>query len=572
MPTLAEVELVQLRYLEELERRAAKIRVGVGAYYNDPVGFAKDCINWPEGSFLTAYQQNILATLGVPRKPGEVVRSRVAVRGPHGLGKTAIAATAVLWFALTRDATGTDWKIATTAGSWHQLIQYLWPEIHRWSGRINWQAVRNGRRFRRDELQNINLKLTHGNAFAAASANAALIEGAHADSLLFIYDESKSIPANTFDAVEGAFSGTGEALALAISTPGEPAGRFYDFCTHRPGYEDWTAIHVTLQQAMEAGRISEEWADQRRKQWGATSALYVNRVLGDFHAGDEDSVIPLSWIEAANERWHEWNDNGKPEQPDPHVVGVDVARTGEDKTCLAIRHGDIITEIRTYSHADTMATTGRVKGVLDADPSCVAMVDVIGIGAGVYDRLREQTPRQVMAFNAAGHTNRRDVSNELSFRNIRAAAWWHLRELLDPSAGATVALPPDEDLTGDLTTPKMLDPLSGGKLQVEPKEKIRERIGRSTDKGDAVVQAFWEGQSFRGMWTLICESCGQRTPNVDGTTKVCRTCGHSFEDPVESEPEPPVTSRPDAGRCIGCGRIGPYFPGTELGSGCCKRF
>ena len=77
--------------------------------------------------------------------------------------------------------------------------------------------VRDGRRSPATELQNLNLRLAHGQAFAGGSANAALIEGAHADSLLFVYDESKAIPAGTFDACEGAFSGTGEALALAMS-------------------------------------------------------------------------------------------------------------------------------------------------------------------------------------------------------------------------------------------------------------------------------------------------------------------------------------------------------------------
>jgi hypothetical protein len=463
---------------------------GVQQYYGDPVGFARNCITWPPGRFLTAYQCDVLEQLGKPAGQQEVHRSRVAFRGPHGLGKTMLASTAALWFALTREAAGVDWKIATTAGSWHQLTQYLWPEIHRWAGAVRWDKVRDGRPFTRLELQSLNLKLARGHIFAGASANAALIEGAHADSLMFIYDEAKAIPAGTFDACEGAFSGTGEALALAISTPGDPSGRFYDIHARKAGYEDWFARHVTLAEAVAAGRISMEWADQRRKQWGPDSAAYVNRVEGNFHAGEEDTVIPLRWVEAANERWLEWDASGRPEHPGPHVDGVDVARSGEDSTVIAIRQGPVLAELRRSSKEDTMQTTGRVKGHLDTDPTATAMVDVIGIGAGVLDRLREMGAR-AEAFNASAGTKNKDATGELGFANTRSAAWWLMREILDPSKDSDTALPVDDLLLGDLTAPKWKI-LSGGRIQVESKDDIRKRIGRSTDAGDAGVQAFWE--------------------------------------------------------------------------------
>jgi hypothetical protein len=398
----------------------------------------------------------------------------------------------VLWFALTRDAAGVDWKVATTAGGWHQLTQYLWPEIHKWSGRLRWDKVRDGRPFTRSELQNLNLRLAHGHAFAGASANAALIEGAHADSLLFVFDESKAIPAGTFDACEGAFSGAGEggteAFALALSTPGAPQGRFYDIQSRRPGYEDWHPVHVTLAAAMAAGRITAEWARQRLRQWGEQSAIYQNRVLGEFHAEDEDAVIPLAWAEAAVERWHQWEAAGKPDTGRPRTVGVDVARFGGDKTVLAVRNGPVITELRRYTKEDTMATTGRVKGILAADDSRIAVVDVIGIGAGVVDRLREQHAR-VVAFNASRGSKARDSTREMGFYNRRSEAWWTLREALDPSAGPDICLPDDEMLLGDLSTPKW-EVRSGGKILVESTDDIRERIGRSPDDGTAVVQAF----------------------------------------------------------------------------------
>ena len=96
-------------------------------WLDDPVGFARECIEWPDGNALTDYQADALGALKSSH--------RVAVRSLHGAGKTATAALAVLWFALTRDAAGVDWKCVTTAGGYRQLEKYLWPEIGLWSRR-----------------------------------------------------------------------------------------------------------------------------------------------------------------------------------------------------------------------------------------------------------------------------------------------------------------------------------------------------------------------------------------------------------------------------------------------------
>lgn len=457
-------------------------------YYSDPVAFIDDCVDFGNGGGLTAYQRDVLAAI-----PG---KRRVAVRGPHGLGKTGMEALAVLWFALSRDAVGVDWKVATTAGAWRQLERYLWPEIKKWAKRIRWDKLGRGPLDERSELLSLNLKLTHGTAFAVASSNAELIEGVHADSVFYIFDESKAIAAATFEAAEGAFSGadpTGglpEAFALACSTPGEPNGTFYNIHARRPGLDDWWPRHVTLQEAVDAKRVSAGWAEQRRKQWGADSAAYNNRVLGEFYSSDEDGVIPLAWIEAANDRWRAWDEAGRPDVPGQRRLGVDVARSGSDKTVMAVLDGLVVVELRHSSREDTMQTTGRIQGLLQASPDRLPVVDVIGVGAGVVDRLREQKVR-VEAFNASEGTTRLDRSGELGFTNTRSAAWWNLRELLDPAYGADLALPPDDQLTGDLTAPHWRV-LSGGKIQVESKDDIRKRIGRSTDDGDAVVQAVWD--------------------------------------------------------------------------------
>lgn len=479
-------------------------------FYADPVGFAETCIDWGSGDGLAPYQKEVMGQLPVKR--------RVAVRGPHGLGKSTTSAITILWFAITRDAAGIDWKIASTAGAWRQLEKYLWPEIHKWAKRIKWSELGRPPFNERTELLGLNIKLDHGAGFAVASNNAELIEGVHADSVLYIFDESKAIGAKTFEAAEGAFSGANpegglpEAFALAASTPGEPNGTFYDIHRHAPGYEDWWTKHVTLAEAAAARRVSLEWAEQRKKQWGEKTAAYQNRVLGEFYSSDEDGVIPLSWIELAYDRWRAWDDAGRPPITEgKKTVGVDVARSGEDKTLMAIRLGGTVTELRETSKEDTMQTAGRAKGILEApgNEGMTAVVDVIGIGAGVVDRLRE-LKKSVEPFNASSGTKRRDSTGELGFVNCRSASWWNLRELLDPASGNDLALPPDDVLTGDLTAPHWRV-MSGGNIQVEPKDDIKKRIGRSPDRGDAVVMAFWvqSGGWSDAYGVITCEHCSR---------------------------------------------------------------
>jgi hypothetical protein len=527
MPSnLAEEKFRLLEELRALREQADQMSGGLAQYMDDPLGFVDTFVDFAGISDgLTDYQREILAALPV--------KHRVSVRGPHGLGKTSLSSLSVLWFALTREAAGRDWKCVTTAGGWRQLEHYLWPEIRKWARRLRWEQM--GRRIldERTELLALKMRLRHGEAFAAASDKPELIEGAHADSVLYIFDESKSIIPQTFDAAEGAFSGAAddgrlEAMALAMSTPGEPAGRFYQIHARAPGLEDWWARHVTLDEAIDAGRVSRQWADQRALQWGTESAVYVNRVLGEFHSSDIDSVIPLGWIEQANDRWRAWDESGRPDLDEPHVVGVDVARSGMDKTILAIRHAHVITEIRETAREDTMATTGRVMGILAADPEATAIVDVIGLGAGVVDRLREQKAR-VEPFTASARTSRRDSTNELGFSNLRSGAWWSLRELLDPSCNPDIALPPDDNLTGDLTAPHWRV-MSGGKIQIESKDDIRGRIGRSTDRADAVVQAYWiSGVSWLDAYGLIrCESCERVFAKAD--RKACPHCRAPIEE------------------------------------------
>lgn len=421
------------------------------------------------------------------------------MRGPHGLGKTALASWLTHWYALTRD--GLDWKVITTASVWRQLTKYLWPEIHKWSRLIKWSVVGRPPYNLKYELQTLQLKLTTGAAFAVASDDHTAIEGAHADYLMYIFDESKSVIDATFDAAEGAFSGAGEesemeAYALAISTPGEPVGRFYDIHRRAPGFEDWKPIHVNVEDAISGGRITRSWVEQRRKQWGDESSVFKNRVLGEFASSDADGVIPLEWVEKAVQRWTDWYEASEQSGYKGKLtnLGADIGSGAENSNLTVLarvydrKHVTLEKWGRGGVDQATMETANKISGILMRYPSCDGFVDSIGIGLGVFHRLKELKLRNIYPFNSSQRTILMDKNKEFGFVNKRAAAWWLMREALDPSSDVQISLPDDDALIGELITPKF-SVLAGGMIKVESKDDIMKRIERSTDSADAVIYA-----------------------------------------------------------------------------------
>ena len=469
-------------------------RIYYRTYRRDIEAWLHDCVDWPQGKGPTPYQVEIMVDM--------VTHGREAVVGPHGLGKTTTAALVINWFSSTREAGKVDWKIPTTASNHRQLRHFLWPEVHKWSRRLRWDRIaRDGPYKPRSELLDTEIQLEHGRAYAAVddrragSKESGGMEGAHADSLLYLFDESKLVPTSVFDSAEGAISGAGpgtgqEGFMLAQSTPGPKMGRFYEIHARRPGLTNWKARHVTIEECIAAGRVSPRWVEEKQEQWGEQSALYQNKVLGKFASDEDGTIIPLAWVEAAIDRWYEWTEAGKVKAGLP-VIGADIAYSGMNKTVFAVRWGRVITELRKYAYADTMATAGRLKGLAESINARV-VVDLTGFGAGVYDRLREERVKGVSAFVAASKHEGFDSTGEQGFANARSAAWWQMREALDPSYGSDIALPPDDDLIGELTTP-LYKIVGAGKILVEGKDDISRRIeGRSTDNADAVIMAFYQ--------------------------------------------------------------------------------
>jgi len=408
-----------------------------------------------------------------------------------------MAAIVILWFALTRDDGGgdDDWKIITTASVWRQLVSFLWPEIHKWARLLKWDVIGCDPLRKSITLLNTMIKLKTGSASAIASGTPEQIEGAHAKHLLYVFDEAKIIPRGLWNSAEGAFAApdTSEAMALAISTPGAAAGYFYDIHSRKPGHEDWWVRHVTLDEAIEARRISEKWAEARKREWGETSAIYRNRVLGEFAVETEMGVIPLAWVEAANERWYAWEAEGFPGRCTSIGADVGGGQGGGDLSAMAIVYGGTrVREVRTIKAAldpavATMEFAGVIYGAAQKLRPNLIFPDAIGVGAGLYNRLVELGVPAV-PFIASYGTQLRDATGEMGFNNWRSAMWWLAREMLNPESGFNICLPPDDALIGELVSPQYRV-LSAGKYQIEGKETLRKRLGKSTDVADSVLQA-----------------------------------------------------------------------------------
>lgn len=456
--------------MREVERRARQ--KSATDYSRDPVAFVRDILHVSD---IADYQAKILDTLVTDR--------RAAVRSPHGAGKSALASWALLWGLY---ALGDDTKIVTTA-SVHRQVKFLWREVHKW---VNRASLEN-----RPSILDLSIRFPERSveAFGVASDNPYSVEGIHASNVLLIFDEAKAITEDFFDALEGALS-TGNTYALMLSTPGQPSGRFHDIhARSRPGLTDWTPIHVTLEECIKAGRISAEWAAQRAQQWGEKSAVYQNRVLGEFADG-EDNLIPLSWIEAANERFAACNGKGEGNVS----WGVDPARYGADRTVIVLLVGSVCERLTYHSQDNTMVTAGRVAAI--ADKVAPIAVDTIGLGAGVFDRLKELNYNTIGVNVAEAARDDYglpllDKSGQMEFVNKRSFCWWMLREALDPANPNALALPPDDYLTGDLTAP-MWTYSSAGKIVVESKDDIRKRIGRSTDAADGLALALYAARGY----------------------------------------------------------------------------
>ena len=257
--------------------------------------------------------------------------------------------------------------------------------------------------------------------------------------------------------------------------------------------------------------------EYRKNLQNLPGALRAQLLKGDFLAGradDEWQVIPTEWIKAAQARWTPDGGRGLTMT----AVGVDVAQGGDDSTTIAHRYGTWFGEILERPGKDTPdpASVAALVTLIRRGGAAVVVDVGGGYGGGVVAYLKENEVDSLVAFNGANASTARTADSALTFVNKRAEAWWRLREALDPGqeGGSFVALPPDPILLGDLAAPRWELKTRG--IQIESKDEIRKRLGRSTDKGDAVVESWSEGEKMAARKHLRGTGQGGRPQVVVG--------------------------------------------------------
>jgi len=298
-----------------------------------------------------------------------------------------------------------------------------------------------------------------------------------------------------------------EHKIVAIGNPGPPTGKWYQINQD----EAWAGMtisaldHPNVKEGREVipGAVTRHFIADIEREFGKGSGVYQSRVLGEFADDADETLVSRSSLLAAAER-HATKELEHLTATEPFTAAVDPARYGPDSTVLVVRQGPVLRSLTTWRHLDLMASTGKLivelrkhgigprqrvnvpeehRGWMnDAQVSIGGeriVIDEVGVGGGIVDRLKEQDYR-VHGYNG-GRSPKRPT-----FANLRAESHWHLRTLLEQGQ---IALPHDEELFDELVAIRWRA-TSAGKIQIEPKEELKNRLGRSPDRADAVVLAF----------------------------------------------------------------------------------
>lgn len=416
------------------------------------------------GAHLWSRQREIAASV--------VANRYTAVPSAHATGKSFLAAVLTCWWLMTRPVG--DAFVVTTAPTAAQVEAILWRYIaqqHR-DGKLRGQVTHGPVPMWKVDGEIIGI------GRSVKDNDPTAFQGIHARRVLVIVDEACGVADLVWNAVDSLVTND-DSRVLAIGNPDIPGTQFDKAC--RPG-SGWETIRVpaastpnftdeqvpdTLRQEL----ISPTWVEERKVRWGESSPLYASKVLGEFPNVSDDTLIQPSWVRHAHDQSLPGLEHGQ--------FGVDIARYGTDESIVARDRGGQVRIVDRWAKLDTMATAGRVaKHLQDTGKSIPAVMDIVGVGAGPYDRLREQS-LPVVAFNAAER-----ACEPERFANRRAEAYWTLRE--DMENGVVDLDPLDDVLASQLQSMRWkVD--SRGRILIESKDDMRRRGLPSPDRADAVV-------------------------------------------------------------------------------------
>jgi hypothetical protein len=461
--------------------------------------YATDPLAWTDHHDLELWskQRDILKDVAAGHR-------LIGVPSGHGTGKSALASRILDWAGDT--ATGDDTLVAVVSPTAAQLGNIMRParELHRRLGLPGYITRGPVPTWTIDDRE-----VALGRSVSDTSL--ATLVGLHARRLIVIVDEADGISAPVWEQILSLVTGRDNQL-IAFGNPRNPSSRWKalidggGWATHHISVLDTPAFTgEVVSDELLSVLPSQEWVDDRRRDYGEGTALWDARVAGRWPREGELTVIPLTVFQAAV-RDRDSRPEDAPEYADDRPTWIlDVARSGGDRTVFSCIVDRQLTVEHIVVGQDTNATSQQAKAFLDRHVGSRIVIDGDGVGGGVVDNLRNwgygHRTIEFRGAEKARATNR--------FVNRRAEAHWTARQMLQgktidgrpapnlrivPNQPIHTALPTGtttlEVLEEEATAPAYIqDPQ--GRILIERKDDITRRIGRSPDLGDTLMMGAW---------------------------------------------------------------------------------
>jgi phage terminase large subunit len=422
-------------------------------YADDPVNFCVEVLDFDP----LPWQAEVMKLVASGER-------RISVRSGHGVGKSTAAAALMLWFLLTRYPV----KIVVTAPTSAQLFDALFAEVKR-----RMKDMPDALKELIDATSDrVVLKASPTEAFISARTSSKerpeSLAGVHSEHVLLVADEASGIPEEVFESAAGSMS-TENACTLLLGNPVRTSGFFYKTQTQLT--DSWKTMRVSC---VDSPLVSDDFLRDMAQRYGELSNAYRVRVLGEFPTIDDESWISMGLVEEAMQR------DIEPYSGSSVIYGLDVSRFGSDSSALVKRKGNVVFDIKTWRGLDLMELCGAVMAEIaaarfDEKPDQI-LVDSIGLGSGVVDRLRE------LGAPARGINVSESSAMKPEAMRLRDELWMLCREWLEDR---DCKLPKNDKLASELTTPRY-SYSSSGKIKLESKDEMRKRGHGSPDIADAL--------------------------------------------------------------------------------------
>lgn len=452
-------------------------------YACDPVGFVSDAYRWGRDALShhagpRGWQADILSTIGA-HLSDEATRCkplRIAVSSGHGIGKSALVGMVVDWSMSTCPET----RVVVTANTESQLRTKTWPEISKWvklAENADWWNVPAMSMY-----EKAHEKSWRADASPWSENNTESFAGLHNEGkrIVLIMDEASGIADKVWEVAEGALTDSNtEIIWLAFGNPTRNTGRF------RECFGSQKHLWITRQiDSRNVEGTNTEYLNEIAKTYGEDSDFTRIRVRGVFPRAGTTQFIGSDLVEGAAER------EASASMYDALVLGVDVARFGDDESVIYIRKGR---DGRThpplkFRGLDTMQLASKVAEQAAFYRADAVFVDGGGVGGGVVDRLRQlRVPGIFDVQFGAGSDRSMPGADQLVYANKRAEMWGWMREWLKGGA-----IPDDQDMRTQLEGCEYGYVMAAGReaIALEKKADMKKRGLSSPDIADALALTF----------------------------------------------------------------------------------